>query len=96
MEDILTYSETTQEFLDFLKLDKAYHSDSLDLLEAQVVHAAQNDDYFRFRSSEGDYTVQPGRYRITIMATGKGAIGDEKSFIIGRDESGSLTFEREV
>ena len=34
MEDTLTYSETTQEFLDFLKLDKDYRSDTLDLLEA--------------------------------------------------------------
>lgn len=33
MEDTLTYSETTQEFLDFLKLDKDYRSDSLDVLE---------------------------------------------------------------
>jgi len=33
MEEILTYSETTREFLDFLKLDKEYRSDSLDLLE---------------------------------------------------------------
>jgi lipoyl-dependent peroxiredoxin subunit D len=33
MEEVLTYSETTREFLDFLKLDKEYRSDSLDLLE---------------------------------------------------------------
>jgi alkyl hydroperoxide reductase subunit D len=29
----ITYSESTQEFLDFLKLDRDYRSDSLDLLE---------------------------------------------------------------
>jgi len=33
MEATLTYSETTQEFLDFLKLDKDYHSLALDILE---------------------------------------------------------------
>jgi alkyl hydroperoxide reductase subunit D len=33
MEATLTYSETTQEFLDFLKLDKDYHSQALDILE---------------------------------------------------------------
>lgn len=33
MEETLIYSETTQEFLDFLKLDKDYRSDSLDVLE---------------------------------------------------------------
>lgn len=33
MEDILTYSESTREFLDFLKLDQEYRSNSLDLLE---------------------------------------------------------------
>lgn len=33
MEATLTYSETTQEFLEFLKLDKDYRSESLDLLE---------------------------------------------------------------
>jgi alkyl hydroperoxide reductase subunit D len=33
MEATLTYSETTQEFLDFLKLDKDYRSDTLDTLE---------------------------------------------------------------
>lgn len=33
MEETLTYSETTQEFLDFIKVDKDYRSDSLDLLE---------------------------------------------------------------
>ena len=33
MESTLTYSETTQEFLDFLKLDKGYGTDALDLLE---------------------------------------------------------------
>lgn len=33
MQDILTYSESTREFLDFLKLDQQYRSDSLDLLE---------------------------------------------------------------
>ena len=33
MEETLVYSETTQEFLEFLKLDKDYRSDSLDLLE---------------------------------------------------------------
>src|SRR6218665_2594228 len=29
----VTYSESTQEFLDFLKLDKTYKSEALDLLE---------------------------------------------------------------
>jgi lipoyl-dependent peroxiredoxin subunit D len=33
MEETLTYSETTQEFLDFMKVEKAYRSDTLDLLE---------------------------------------------------------------
>ena len=33
METTLTYSESTQEFLDFLKLEKDYTSDTLDLLE---------------------------------------------------------------
>ncbi len=33
MEATLTYSETTQEFLEFLKTDKEYRSDTLDLLE---------------------------------------------------------------
>lgn len=33
MQEILTYSESTREFLDFLKLDQEYRSDSLDLLE---------------------------------------------------------------
>ena len=33
MEEITTYSETTQEFLDFVGVDKDYRSDSLDLLE---------------------------------------------------------------
>lgn len=33
MEETLTYSETTTEFLEFLKADKDYRSDSLDLLE---------------------------------------------------------------
>ena len=33
MEETLTYSETTQEFLEFLKVDKAYRNDALDLLE---------------------------------------------------------------
>lgn len=33
MQETLTYSETTHEFLDFLKVDKDYRSDSLDLLE---------------------------------------------------------------
>jgi lipoyl-dependent peroxiredoxin subunit D len=33
METTLTYSESTQEFLDFLKLEKNYTSDTLDLLE---------------------------------------------------------------
>lgn len=33
MELTQTYSETTQEFLEFLKLDKDYRSDALDLLE---------------------------------------------------------------
>jgi len=33
MQETLTYSESTQEFLDFLKLDKDYRSDALDLLE---------------------------------------------------------------
>lgn len=33
MEETLTYSETTQEFLEFIKTDKEYRSDMLDLLE---------------------------------------------------------------
>lgn len=33
MEEITTYSETTQEFLDFIGVDKDYRSDTLDLLE---------------------------------------------------------------
>ncbi len=33
MEETLTYSETTQEFLDLIGTDKDYRSDSLDLLE---------------------------------------------------------------
>lgn len=33
MEETLTYSETTQEFLDFVKVDKEYRTDALDLLE---------------------------------------------------------------
>jgi|SRR5690349_17826312 len=33
MEATLTYSETTQEFLDFIKIDKDYRTDALDLLE---------------------------------------------------------------
>jgi alkyl hydroperoxide reductase subunit D len=33
MESTLTYSESTQEFLDFLKLEKDYTTDTLDLLE---------------------------------------------------------------
>jgi alkyl hydroperoxide reductase subunit D len=33
MEETLAYSETTQEFLEFLKTDKGYGSDALDLLE---------------------------------------------------------------
>jgi alkyl hydroperoxide reductase subunit D len=33
MEVTTTYSETTQEFLDFLKVDKDYRNDTLDLLE---------------------------------------------------------------
>jgi len=33
MEATLTYSETTQEFLEFLKLDKEYRTEVLDLLE---------------------------------------------------------------
>ena len=33
MEDTVTYSETTQEFLEFIKADKDYRSDTLDLLE---------------------------------------------------------------
>lgn len=33
METTLTYSESTQEFLDFLKLEKDYSTDALDLLE---------------------------------------------------------------
>ena len=33
MNTTLGYSETTQEFLDFIKVDKDYRSDSLDLLE---------------------------------------------------------------
>ena len=33
MEETITYSETTQELLDFIKADKDYRSDALDLLE---------------------------------------------------------------
>jgi alkyl hydroperoxide reductase subunit D len=33
MEEITTYSETTQEFLDFIKVEKDYRSDALDFLE---------------------------------------------------------------
>lgn len=33
MQETLTYSETTQEFLEFINVDKDYRSDSLDLLE---------------------------------------------------------------
>jgi len=33
MEETMTYSETTQEFLDFIRVNKDYRSDSLDLLE---------------------------------------------------------------
>jgi alkyl hydroperoxide reductase subunit D len=33
METTVAYSETTQEFLEFLKVDKDYRSDALDLLE---------------------------------------------------------------
>ena len=33
MEETLTYSDSTQEFLEFLKTDKDYRSDALDLLE---------------------------------------------------------------
>lgn len=33
MEEIITYSETAQEFLDFLKVEKDYRSDALDMLE---------------------------------------------------------------
>lgn len=33
MEETITYSETTQELLDFIKVDKEYRSDALDLLE---------------------------------------------------------------
>lgn len=33
MEETITYSETTQEFLDFIKVQKDYRSDALDLLE---------------------------------------------------------------
>jgi alkyl hydroperoxide reductase subunit D len=33
MEATMTYSETAQEFLDFVKVEKDYRSDSLDLLE---------------------------------------------------------------
>src|SRR5687767_14996455 len=33
MEAIATYSETTREFLEFLKVDRGYRSDALDLLE---------------------------------------------------------------
>jgi alkyl hydroperoxide reductase subunit D len=31
--EALTYSETTQEFLDFLKVSSAYRTEALDLLE---------------------------------------------------------------
>ncbi len=33
MEEILTYSETTQEFLEFIKVDKHYRTEALDMLE---------------------------------------------------------------
>lgn len=33
MEETLTYSETTREFLEFLKTEKGYRTDTLDLLE---------------------------------------------------------------
>ena len=33
MDDTITYSETTQEFLEFLNADKDYRSETLDLLE---------------------------------------------------------------
>jgi lipoyl-dependent peroxiredoxin subunit D len=33
METVLTYSESTQEFLEFLQLEKDFRTDSLDLLE---------------------------------------------------------------
>ena len=33
MEETITYSETTQDLLDFIKVDKDYRSDALDLLE---------------------------------------------------------------
>ncbi len=33
MEETLTYSETTQEFLDFIKVDKDHRTDALDILE---------------------------------------------------------------
>ena len=33
MDAVLTYSETTREFLEFLKLDKEYTTEALDLLE---------------------------------------------------------------
>ena len=33
MEETVTYSETTEEFLDFIKVEKDYRSDALDLLE---------------------------------------------------------------
>jgi alkyl hydroperoxide reductase subunit D len=33
MEAVMTYSESTREFLDFLQLDKDYRTDTLDLLE---------------------------------------------------------------
>lgn len=33
MEETITYSETTQELLDFISVDKDYRSDALDLLE---------------------------------------------------------------
>ncbi|HEU5147771.1 MAG TPA: carboxymuconolactone decarboxylase family protein [Chryseosolibacter sp.] len=33
MEETITYSETTQELLDFIKVEKDYRSDALDLLE---------------------------------------------------------------
>ena len=33
MEETITYSESTQEFLDFIRVEKDYRSDALDLLE---------------------------------------------------------------
>src|SRR5688572_6331704 len=55
METTLTYSESTQEFLDFLKLEKDYTTDTLDLLEgAKSRYLADLKINFK-NSFESDY-----------------------------------------